>query len=73
MLTAHEYPIIEFDDNKTAKLNPTHFAGNVFSTNKLVIAFFSRSDRKVERRRKNISRKNHKRRESNSNVSVCKF
>ena len=40
MLTTHEYPILEFDDNKSAKLNPTHFAGNGFSTNKLVITFF---------------------------------
>lgn len=40
MLTSHEYPILEFDDTKTAKLNPTYFAGNGFSTNKLVITFF---------------------------------
>ena len=40
MLTIYEYPILEFDDNKTAKLNPTHFVGNRVSTNKLVITFF---------------------------------
>ena len=40
MLITHEYPIMEYDDNKVAKLNPAHFAGEGFSTNKLVITFF---------------------------------
>lgn len=40
MYKTHKYPIMEFDDNKVAKLNPTHFAGDGFFTNKLVITFF---------------------------------
>ena len=40
MITKNEYPILEFDDNKIAKLNPTNFAGKPFTTNKLVITFF---------------------------------
>ena len=40
MYRTHEYPIMEFDDNKDAKLTPFHFAGNGFSVNKLVITFF---------------------------------
>lgn len=41
MLTAHNYPIIEFDNNPVAKLNPENFAcGQRFSADKLVITFF---------------------------------
>ncbi|MBQ7360000.1 MAG: nucleoside phosphorylase [Lachnospiraceae bacterium] len=40
MLTTHEYPIMEFDDNKVAKLNPTNFVDQPFATNKMVITFF---------------------------------
>lgn len=40
MLTSHQYPILEFDNNKNAKINPTHFAGDGLSTNKLIITFF---------------------------------
>ena len=40
MLIKHDYPIMEFDDNKDAKINPTIYAGDSFSTNKLVITFF---------------------------------
>lgn len=40
MLKTHEYPIMEYDDSKVAKINPTHFVGENFSTNKLVITFF---------------------------------
>lgn len=34
------YPILEYDDNATAKLNPTTFAAEPFETNKLIITFF---------------------------------
>ncbi|MBQ7954893.1 MAG: nucleoside phosphorylase [Lachnospiraceae bacterium] len=40
MITENKYPILEFDDNKTAKLNPTNFAETPFETNKMVITFF---------------------------------
>lgn len=40
MFTKNNYPILEFDDNQEAKLNPTHFAGKPFDTNKLIITFF---------------------------------
>ena len=35
-----KYPILEFDDNKTAKLNPTSFVEKSFETDKLIITFF---------------------------------
>ena len=40
MISSHDYPILEFDDNVVAKLEPTAFAGNPFSTDKMVITFF---------------------------------
>lgn len=40
MLQRHTWPILEFDDNPTAKLNPVHFAGDGFDTDKMVITFF---------------------------------
>lgn len=40
MMTEHKYPIMEFDDNKVAKLNPTNFVDQPFETDKLVITFF---------------------------------
>lgn len=40
MLTTHEYPIMEFDDNKNAKLNPSLVTGERLSCNKLIITFF---------------------------------
>lgn len=40
MIMESKYPILEFDDNKTAKLNPTSFADQSFSTDKLIITFF---------------------------------
>ena len=42
MLQRNAWPILEFDDNPTAKLNPTHFAGDGFDTDKMVITFFRR-------------------------------
>lgn len=40
--TLHEnpFPILEFDENKTAKLNPVHFVDRKFDTDKMVITFF---------------------------------
>lgn len=40
MLRKANYPIIEFDTNKEAKINPITFADKPFDTNKLVITFF---------------------------------
>jgi hypothetical protein len=40
MLKRNDWPIMEFDDNPTAKLNPTHFSGDGFDTDKMVITFF---------------------------------
>lgn len=40
MMKEDRYPILEFDDNKVAKLNPTVFAEEKFGTDKLVITFF---------------------------------
>lgn len=40
MIMKNAYPILEYDDNKTAKLNPTTFAAEPFETNKLIITFF---------------------------------
>lgn len=40
MLTKNKYPILEFDDNKIAKLNPSSFVDRHFETNKLIITFF---------------------------------
>ena len=31
---------MEYDDNQVAKLNPAHFVGKPFGTNKLIITFF---------------------------------
>lgn len=40
MLHKNEWPILEFDDDPSAKLDPGHFAGEGFDTDKLVITFF---------------------------------
>lgn len=40
MLKKSEYPIMEFDDAKTAKLNPDSFNPGRFDTDKMVITFF---------------------------------
>jgi len=40
MINRNLYPILEFDDNSTAKLNPTSLGEVKFSTNKLIITFF---------------------------------
>ena len=40
MMTKNSYPILEFDDSKTAKLNPEVFVGRPFDTDKMIITFF---------------------------------
>ena len=40
MLKTDRLPILEFDDNPVAKLNPSHYSGDGFDTDKLVITFF---------------------------------
>lgn len=40
MMTKNYYPILEFDDGKTAKLNPTAFADRSFDTDRMIITFF---------------------------------
>ncbi len=40
MLRKDNYPILEFDNNKEAKINPIAFADKPFDTNKLIITFF---------------------------------
>lgn len=40
MIKENNYPILEFDDSKTAKLNPTAFADQTFDTDKMIITFF---------------------------------
>jgi len=40
MFMTNEYPILEFDDNKEAKINPETFAWEQFSGDKMIITFF---------------------------------
>ncbi len=42
MIIESKYPILEFDDNKIAKINPDSFADQPFKTDKLIITFFLR-------------------------------
>ena len=39
-MRGHEYPILEFDESKTATLNPVSFAREAFETDQMVITFF---------------------------------
>ena len=39
-MESREYPVIEYDANPVAMLNPSHFADRGFDTNKLIITFF---------------------------------
>ncbi|MBR3642485.1 MAG: nucleoside phosphorylase, partial [Parasporobacterium sp.] len=39
-LHGSEYPVLEFDENKTAKLNPSAFVDTPFPFDKMVITFF---------------------------------
>ncbi len=40
MLYRNDWPVLEYDDSPTAKLNPEHFVGESFDTDKMVITFF---------------------------------
>ena len=40
MFCKNGFPVLEYDDDPVAKLNPTHYAGAGFDTDKLVITFF---------------------------------
>ena len=40
MIHKNEWPVLEFDDNPVAKLNPSHYSGEGFDTDKMVITFF---------------------------------
>ena len=40
MLHRNDWPVLEFDDDPSAKLNPSHFAGAGFDTDRMVITFF---------------------------------
>ncbi len=40
MFWESEFPVLEFDDSLTAKLNPKNFVKEKFDTNKMVITFF---------------------------------
>ena len=40
MLFKTEYPVLEFDDQPVAKLNPSNFAEPKFDTDKIIITFF---------------------------------
>lgn len=40
MIMKNSYPILQYDDNKVAKLNPASFVSQPFETNKMIITFF---------------------------------
>lgn len=40
MFNKNEFPVLEFDDNPTARLNPVNFVDEKFKTDKMVITFF---------------------------------
>lgn len=40
MMQESQYPILEFDDNKDAKINPTAVVDQPFETDRLIITFF---------------------------------
>ena len=42
-----DFPVLEYDDNPSAKLNPSHFSKPGFDTDKLVITFFPEIVRKL--------------------------
>ncbi len=48
MLTENKYPILEFDDHKVAKLNPTAIVDRPFETDRLIITFFPEVLEKLE-------------------------
>ena len=40
MLHQQEWPVLEYDDDPVAVLNPAHYAGDGFDTDRMVITFF---------------------------------
>ena len=40
MFYHNNFPVLEYDDDPNAKLNPSHYAGDGFDTDKMVITFF---------------------------------
>lgn len=40
MFSRNDFPVLEFDDNPTAKLNPINFVDKKFGTDRMVITFF---------------------------------
>ena len=40
MITSNPYPILEYDNEPVARLNPSHFTSEPFSTDRMVITFF---------------------------------
>ena len=47
MLHKTDYPVLEFDENPVAKLNPSNFAEPKFDTDKIIITFFPEVVRKL--------------------------
>ena len=47
MIHKNEWPVLEFDDNPVAKLNPSHYSGEGFDTDKMVITFFPEAIEKM--------------------------
>ncbi len=47
MITKKEFPILEFDTEKVAKLNPTNIISDKLSSNKLIITFFPEAINKL--------------------------
>ena len=64
MMTKNPYPILEFDDNKTAKLNPSVFVSRPFDTDKMVITFFPEVVDALIAEEKNQARPHHRWRKS---------
>ncbi len=48
MLTNHDFPILEFDDCKTAKINPAGIPEKPFPADKMVITFFTEALEKLK-------------------------
>jgi uridine phosphorylase len=55
MLVHNAYPVLEYDDNRDAKLNPKILAKEAFKTDKLVITFFPEGHSAVKRGRRDYS------------------
>ena len=51
----HDYPILEYDDSRTAKLNPVNLGEAPLSTDKLVIAFFGEAMERLQEEGKMVS------------------